>query len=96
MKTHYGNTFELMNLLEEILDEFQDEYCRPTNQIALYDKYLELRQTHNAKLVRHLIVIPGGRASKPLVPKDHSAQKAEAFGDANTTASGVTSARQLS
>jgi hypothetical protein len=96
MKTHCGNTLEVMHLLEEILDGFQDEYCRPTHRIALYDKYLELRQTHNAKLVRHLIVIPGGRASKPLAPKDHPAQKAQAFGDANTPASGVTSARQLS
>jgi hypothetical protein len=96
MKTHCGNTFEVMHLLEEILDGFTDEYCRPTNQITLYEKYVQLRQTYDARLVRHLIVIPGGRPGKPLAPKDHPAQKAQAFGKANTTAVGVTSAKQLS
>jgi hypothetical protein len=64
MKAHSETTFEVMHLLEEILDGFQDGYCRPANQIALYEKYLELRQTYNAKLIRHLIVIDGDAATE--------------------------------
>jgi hypothetical protein len=78
MKAHSENTFELMHLLEEILDGFKDEYCRPANQIALYEKYLELRQTHNAKLIRHLIVIDGKRPSNLIRSKHHSGQNSKA------------------
>ncbi len=94
--TYWENTFEVMHLLEEILDGFSDEYCRPTDKIALYEKYLQLRRTHDAKLVRHLIVISGGRASKPLARKDPSAQKSWELGKAHTTASCLTSERSLS
>ena len=68
------NTFEVMHLLEEILDGFQDGNCRPANQIALYEKYLELRQTHNAKLIRHLIVIEGTGPSNLVRSEYHSAK----------------------
>jgi hypothetical protein len=62
-KTTSENAVAVMNLLEEILDEFQDGSRRPANQIALYKKYVALRQTHNAKLIRHLIVIDGTQPS---------------------------------
>ena len=78
MKTQSDNTFEVMHLLEEILDGFQDGYCRPANQIALYEKYLELRQTYNAKLIRHLIVIDGTRPSNVIRSEDHSGQNSKA------------------
>ena len=74
MKAHSVNTFEVMQLLEEILDGFQDGYSRPANQIALYQKYLQLRQTHNAKLIRHLIVIDGTRPSSLIRSEDRSGQ----------------------
>lgn len=95
IETYCGNAIEVMHLLEEILDGFTDEYCRPSSQIALYKKYLQLRQTDNAKLVRHLIVIPGGRVSKPIPPKQHSAKKADAFAGTHNVVRGVTSAKQL-
>lgn len=63
MKRQCEHTFEVMQLLEQILDGFQDGCCRPAVQIALYEKYLRLRQSHNAKLIRHLIVIDGTRPS---------------------------------
>jgi hypothetical protein len=59
MKKQFENTFGVMQLLEQILDGFQDGCCRPATQIALYEKYVQLRQSHNAKLIRHLIVIDG-------------------------------------
>ena len=74
MKTQCDNTFELMHLLEDILDGFQDGCCRPANQIALYEKYLKLRQTHNARLIRHLIVIDGVRPTNVIRLADHSGQ----------------------
>ena len=77
MKAQSDNTFEVMHLLEEILDGFQDGYCRPANQIALYEKYLELRQTYNAKLIRHLIVIDGTRPSNVIRSEDHSGQNSK-------------------
>ena len=95
IETYCGNAIEVMHLLEEILDGFTDEYCRPSNQIALYKRYLQLRQTHNAKLVRHLIVISGGRVSKPIPPTHHSAQKPDAFAGTHTMVHGVTSAKEL-
>ncbi|MGE5304739.1 MAG: hypothetical protein ACM3TN_15625 [Alphaproteobacteria bacterium] len=79
MKAQSDNTFEVMHLLEEILDGFQDGYCRPANQIALYEKYLELRQTYNAKLIRHLIVIDGTRPSNVIRLADHSGQNSKAL-----------------
>jgi hypothetical protein len=79
MKAQSDNTFEVMHLLEEILDGFQDGYCRPANQIALYEKYLELRQTYNAKLIRHLIVIDGTRPSNVIRLEDHSGQNSKAL-----------------
>jgi len=78
MKARSDNTFEVMHLLEEILDGFQDGCCRPTNHIALYEKYLKLRQTHNARLIRHLIVIDGTRPSNIIRSRDHSGQKSKA------------------
>lgn len=94
MKTHSENTFEVMHLLEEILDGFQDGYCRPANQIALYEKYLELRQTHTAKLIRHLIVIDGTRPSNLIRSKDYSGRNPKAAREAKITGSGVTSGKQ--
>jgi hypothetical protein len=93
-KTHCGNAFEVMHLLEDILDGFQDEYCRPTRQIALYDKYVQLRQTHDAKLVRHLIVIPGGRAAMPA-RANYSPHKFKRSRKANAAESDASSGRQL-
>ena len=72
METPSEDTLEVMHLLEAILDGFQDEYTRPANQIALYEKYLQLRQTHDAKLIRHLIVIDGAKPSSLMRPKDRS------------------------
>jgi hypothetical protein len=94
METYRGNTFEVMHLLEDILDGFQDEYCRPANQIALYDKYLELRQTHDAKMVRHLIVITGGRPAKPA-PANYSAPNVKRSKKANAARPEATSGRRL-
>jgi hypothetical protein len=70
MKRQLENTFGVMQLLEEILDGFQDGCCRPAAQIALYEKYLQLRQSYNAKLIRHLIVIEG-TGSSSLVRAKH-------------------------
>jgi hypothetical protein len=78
MKPQGDNTFEVMHLLEEILDGFEDGHCRPANQIALYEKYLELRQTHNAKLIRHLIVIDGTRPSNIMRSEDHAGKNSKA------------------
>ena len=64
MKKRFENTFGVMQLLEQILDGFQDGCCRPAAQIALYEKYMRLRQNHNAKLIRHLIVIDGTGPSR--------------------------------
>lgn len=96
MKPHGGNTLEVMHLLEKILDGFQDGCCRPAHQIALYEKYLELRQTHNAKLVQHLIVIEGRRPSDLVWLTNHSAQNPKASREGNITGSDVTSGRQRS
>ena len=93
MKTHCGNAFEVMHLLEEILDGFADEYCRPTDQIALYEKYVQLLQTHDAKLVRHLIVIPGGRSAKPTLA-NYSAQNVKRSRKAHAAGSDATSGSQ--
>lgn len=94
MKTHAGNAFEVMHLLEDILESFKDEYCRPAHQIALYDKYVELRQTHDAKLVRHLIVITGGRPAKP-VPPNYTAHHVKRSRKADPSTPGATSGRPL-
>jgi hypothetical protein len=94
MKAHSETTFELMHLLEEILDGFQDGYCRPANQIALYEKYLELRQTCNAKLIRHLIVIDGTRPSDLKGSKDHSGRNPKTSREAKITGSGTPSLKQ--
>ena len=94
MKTRCGNAFEVMHLLEEILDGFADEYCRPTDQIALYEKYVQLLQTHDAKLVRHLIVIPGGRTAQSA-RVNYSAHNVKRSRKANAEESGATSGRQL-
>jgi hypothetical protein len=77
-KAQSDNTFEVMHLLEEILDGFQDGCRRPANQIALYEKYLELRQSHNAKLIRHLIVIDGTRPSSLMRSQDRAGQNLKA------------------
>ena len=74
VKTRGQDTLEVMQLLEDILDAFQDEYCRPANQIALYERYLQLRQTHNAKLIRHLIVIDGTKPSNLIRAKERSSR----------------------
>ncbi|MGE5816553.1 MAG: hypothetical protein ACM37Z_00910 [Deltaproteobacteria bacterium] len=94
MKAHSETTFEVMHLLEEILDGFQDGYCRPANQIALYEKYLELRQTYNAKLIRHLIVIDGTRPSNLDRSKDHSGRNPKTSREARITGSGAPSWKQ--
>jgi hypothetical protein len=94
IKVQSENTFEVMHLLEEILDGFQDGYRRPANQIALYEKYLELRQTHNVKVIRHLIVIDGTRPPNLKRSKDHSARNPKTPREAKITGSGASSGKQ--
>jgi hypothetical protein len=53
------DTLEIIRLLDEIVRTFADGCSRPHNRIAIYEKYLELRQTHDVKLVGRLIVIDG-------------------------------------
>lgn len=93
MKAHSETTFEVMHLLEEILDGFQDGHCRPANQIALYERYLELRQTYDAKLIRHLIVIDGTRPSDLNELKDHSGRNPKTSREARITGPGAPSGK---
>lgn len=53
-------TLEIIRLLEDIVRTFADGYTRPDHRIAIYEKYLELRKTHDVRLVGRLIVITGG------------------------------------
>ena len=64
------NTLAVMSLLREIVDTFEDSSARPSERIALYQKFLELRQKHNVRLAGRLLVIAGGR-EKHLSPMRH-------------------------
>jgi hypothetical protein len=59
-----------MSLLQEIVDTFVDSSARPSERIALYHKFLELRQKHRVRLAGRLLVIDGGR-EKHLSPMRH-------------------------
>jgi hypothetical protein len=78
-------TLEIIHLLDEIVRAFADGSTRPHNRIAIYEKYLELRKTHDAKLVGRLIVI-GGRGPRRLWRNNSRAKtrdKAAALKSAN-------------
>jgi hypothetical protein len=52
-------TLEIIRLLDEIVRAFTDGFTRPDHRIAVYERYLELRKTHDVRLVGRLIVIAG-------------------------------------
>jgi hypothetical protein len=73
-------TLEIIRLLEEIVRTFADGCTRPDHRIAIYEKYIELRQTHDVRLVQgRLIVITGGAPKQSCrLPRCKSQVKAVA------------------
>jgi hypothetical protein len=71
-------TLEIIRLLDEIVRAFADGYTRPNNRIAVYEKYLELRKTHDVRLAGRLIVIEG-RGPKRLFREPRFKSRATAL-----------------
>jgi hypothetical protein len=57
-------TLEVIRLLDGIVRAFADGDSRPADQIALYEKYLELQKMHRVKLRGRFILIAGGGAAR--------------------------------